>query len=68
MAATLLPEINLEACTGCGECAVVCPTDALAMAEGKAVMAHPERCIYDGDCEPICPVTAIQLPYLIVLG
>ncbi len=46
----------------------VCPTGALALAEGKAVMAHPELCIYDGECEPVCPVAAIQLPYVIVLG
>ena len=68
MVATLLPEIDEDACTGCGDCVTVCPTDALALAGGKAVMAHPELCIYDGECEPVCPVAAIQLPYVIVLG
>ena len=68
MAATLLPEIDTDVCTGCGDCVAVCPTGALALAEGKAVMAHPALCIYDGECEPVCTVAAIQLPYVIVLG
>jgi len=68
MAATLLPEIDTDICTGCGDCVAVCPTGALAMDEGKAVMAHPELCIYDGECEPVCIVGAIQIPYMIVLA
>jgi NAD-dependent dihydropyrimidine dehydrogenase PreA subunit len=68
MSAMLLPEIDNEACTGCGECVTVCPTGALALAGGKAVMAHPELCIYDGECEPVCIVSAIQIPYMIVLA
>ena len=68
MAATLLPEIDTDVCTGCGDCVAVCPTGALALAEDKAVMAHPALCIYDGECEPVCKVAAIQLPYAIVLG
>ena len=68
MAATLLPEIDTDICTGCGDCVAVCPTGALAMDKGKAVMAHPELCIYDGECEPVCIVGAIQIPYMIVLA
>ena len=68
MDAPVLPEINQEICTGCGKCVTVCPTGALALAGGKAVMAHPALCIYDGECEPVCSVAAIQLPYLIMLG
>jgi NAD-dependent dihydropyrimidine dehydrogenase PreA subunit len=68
MAATLLPEIDTDACTGCGDCVAVCPTGALAMAGGKAVMPRPDLCIYDGECEPVCSVGAIQIPYVIVLG
>ena len=68
MTATLLPEIDVETCIGCGDCVVVCPTGALAMSESKAEMARPELCIYDGECEPVCVVGAIQLPYMIVLG
>jgi NAD-dependent dihydropyrimidine dehydrogenase PreA subunit len=67
MSEILLPEIDEDACTGCGDCVAVCPTGALALADGKALMARPDLCIYDGECEPVCAVGAIQLPYIIVL-
>jgi NAD-dependent dihydropyrimidine dehydrogenase PreA subunit len=68
MSTHVLPEIDLAACTGCGDCVVVCDAGALALVDGKAVLAHPDRCEYDGRCEPICPADAIQLPYIVVLG
>jgi NAD-dependent dihydropyrimidine dehydrogenase PreA subunit len=64
----VLPEINQLLCTGCGECIAACRPGALALADGKAVLARPDVCEYDGGCEPICPEEAINLPYLIVLG
>ncbi len=62
----VLPEINPQLCTGCGDCITACQPRALALVNNKAVLAHPERCQYEGGCEPVCPVGAIQLPYLIV--
>lgn len=66
MTAQVLPEIDAARCTGCGDCVAVCPADALALVNGKAVLAEPARCQYDGACEPVCPAGAIQLPYLVV--
>lgn len=66
--AQVLPEIDPALCTGCGDCVAACVPAALALVDGKAVLAHPDRCQYDGACEPICPVDAIQLPYAIVLA
>ena len=68
MTAQVLPEIDPALCTGCGDCVTACKPAALTLADGKAVLAHPERCEYDGQCEPSCPVGAIQLPYLIVMA
>lgn len=62
----VLPEINLQLCTGCGDCIKACEPRALTLVGGKAVLAHPELCQYEGGCEPACPVGAIQLPYLVV--
>jgi NAD-dependent dihydropyrimidine dehydrogenase PreA subunit len=67
MTAQVLPEIDTALCTGCGDCVIVCQPAALALVDGKAVLASPDRCQYDGACEPICPAGAIQLPYEIVL-
>ncbi len=68
MVAEILPEIDPILCTGCGDCVTACKPAALAMVEGKAILAHPDRCQYDGACEPICPVGAIQLPYMVILA
>lgn len=63
-----LPQINLDACTTCGDCVEVCPTRVLATEDGRLVVAEPESCTYCGWCEGICPEEAITLPYQIVLN
>jgi len=62
----VLPVIMLERCIGCGDCVAVCPTNALEMREGVAVLARVEDCIYCADCETLCPQGAIALPFEIV--
>ena len=64
----ILPEVIGELCTGCGQCVKVCPTGALAMNDGRAVLAWPARCNYDGGCELACPSGAIRVPFAIVFG
>lgn len=63
-----LPRINAAICNGCGECITTCPTGALQLRDGKAVLADPAACIYCATCETICPVGAIELPYLICIA
>ncbi len=62
------PLIDLERCTGCGDCVTACPTRAIALVESKAALLEPERCDYSGLCERVCPVEAISVPYLVVMG
>ena len=62
-----LPQIDEGLCTGCGDCLAACPTDALGLAGGLAVVVDHAACNYCADCEIICPVEAITLPYQIVL-
>lgn len=61
------PIIDEALCTGCGDCIVTCPTNALALVGGLAVITEPAACNYCAVCETICPVEAIVLPYQIVL-
>ena len=61
------PWIDVGACTGCGLCVRVCPTGALVLDRGRAVVARPEACNYSGYCEQVCPEMAIARPFEIVL-
>ena len=61
-----------EKCTGCGNCADICPTQAITMVEIKDLKVEagkkPERpqidygrCCYCGLCVDICPPGALRL-------
>lgn len=62
-----LPEIDLEKCNGCGDCAEQCPTSAVALVGGKAVIIRTDACDYCTDCETFCPSGAIRCPFEIIL-
>jgi ferredoxin len=62
-----LPQIDARLCTGCGCCIGRCPTGALGLQEGKAVLVDPDACYYAAECETACPVGAIALPYQVIL-
>lgn len=62
-----IPQIDVNLCTGCGDCITTCPTNALALVGRTAVLIDPAACDYYASCETICPVEAIALPYQIIL-
>lgn len=47
-----------DLCTGCTHCMKVCPTEAIRVRSGKA-MIDDERCVDCGNCCKACPVSAI---------
>jgi ferredoxin len=61
-----VPIIDLQLCNGCGKCVEVCPTKALSMKDGEAIVDSPEACGYFGLCESVCPVQAISRPFIII--
>jgi ferredoxin len=63
-----LPQIDPARCVGSGDCVSACPTGALGLLRGKAVLVNPGACIYCADCESLCKSGAISLPYQIVLA
>lgn len=62
----VLPIINLELCTGCGDCVIACLGKAVVLRQGYATIVQPEACTYCGDCEEFCPEGAIARPFEIV--
>ena len=61
------PEVNLEVCTGCGDCVNFCPTGAVAVVNSKVSIVKPEACNYCTECEALCPSGAIRCPFEIIL-
>ena len=49
-----------ELCIGCTHCMTACPTEAIRVREGKAVIIG-ERCVDCGNCCKACPVSAILI-------
>lgn len=52
-------ELDVEKCTGCGMCAVVCPHGVFAVENGKARTLDRDLCIECGACARNCPEGAI---------
>jgi MinD superfamily P-loop ATPase len=54
----LVPEVDADKCTGCGECGRVCQFSAI-ISLGKKTMVFNELCHSCGACVRICPEGAI---------
>jgi ferredoxin len=54
-------EIQIDPCecTGCGSCVDVCPSEAIRLVDGKALI-YQEVCNGCGDCVAVCPSQAIS--------
>jgi ferredoxin len=61
-----VPKIDVEKCIGSGKCVEQCPTNAVELVDGKAVIVRPSDCNYCTDCEAICPSGAIRCSFEIV--
>jgi len=50
--------VHTELCIGCTHCMAVCPTQAIRVRKGKAIISA-NRCVDCGECYKACPVSAI---------
>jgi uncharacterized protein (DUF362 family)/Pyruvate/2-oxoacid:ferredoxin oxidoreductase delta subunit len=57
---SLRPSVALERCTGCGQCRLICPVQAVSL-EGKKACIDPGRCIRCYCCHEMCTEGAIVL-------
>ena len=55
-----LPVVDPKSCTGCGDCAAICPTECLAMEHGLPWVPRPRDCVACAACGLICPANAIR--------
>ncbi|MFA5851723.1 MAG: 4Fe-4S dicluster domain-containing protein [Spirochaetales bacterium] len=56
-----LPRLDIAACTACGACEEICPSQAiLARAEPRRLELDLGKCIFCGDCEKACGQGAIS--------
>lgn len=53
-------KVDEEKCTGCETCVAECPSEAITMADEKAVVDE-EACIDCGVCVDACPEEAIDM-------
>ncbi len=59
--APLKPAIDISSCIGCGTCVSVCPENALALVNHKAVLPDADLCTSAGKCGTVCPTGALVL-------
>jgi iron only hydrogenase large subunit-like protein len=52
--------VQHEICIGCTHCMTVCPTQAIRVRKGKAIIIAG-RCVDCGECYKACPVSAIAV-------
>ncbi|MEA2059920.1 MAG: ATP-binding protein [Thermodesulfobacteriota bacterium] len=55
---TMIPEIDKDKCTLCGECEKICQFSAIAIVANK-IMTFPEMCHSCRGCSMVCPENAV---------
>ncbi|MEA1968973.1 MAG: ATP-binding protein [Thermodesulfobacteriota bacterium] len=56
---TMIPEVDKQKCTLCGECEKICQFSAIAIV-AKKIMTFPEMCHSCKGCVMVCPEDAIK--------
>ena len=60
MAVYFIRNTDLDICAGCGECAEICPVEAVKMEDGSPIVDE-EWCIGCGACATVCSMNAITM-------
>lgn len=55
----LIPQVDMDLCTGCGRCEKMCQYNAIVLIKGKPLVL-PELCHSCGGCYLVCPEKAIK--------
>lgn len=58
------PEIDNDKCSGCGECAARCPSNAIVNGtDSKSIGINHDQCVFCALCEDVCPVGAVEMTH-----
>lgn len=59
------PVFDMDKCTRCGTCELICMTDAIFTkdVEGQPFVKYPEECWHCGSCRQECPGEAITIVF-----
>jgi ferredoxin len=63
-----LPLLDEARCSGCGDCAAVCPTGCLELTGSLPWLPRPLDCVVCGLCVAVCPTGALVLASVIADG
>ena len=63
MANLILPVIDQNKCTLCGDCVDACPEEVLGLDSSRLVFTQPEACTYCTNCEAVCPEDAVRCAF-----
>ena len=55
------PTVDVEKCTGCGECVDICPDDVYELQNEKSVPVRAEDCSGCESCIEVCEQEAITV-------
>jgi adenylylsulfate reductase subunit B len=61
-------EIDSLNCSGCGNCAEICPGGLISLVDGKAAILRPEDCWGCAACLKECPDSLVSLRLPPALG
>ncbi len=56
------PVVHVERCTGCGECQIACPVNAIHL-ENKKSVVDSSKCIGCASCLAVCPTMAMFIDF-----
>ena len=53
--------VDKDKCTGCEECVNACPSEVLAIVDGKSEAVEIDECLGCETCVEVCPEGAITV-------